>query len=191
MVENHVKNGCLYLIIVKDKNPCYLYEKATACKQVLNKNMKLIKEDMRLKIGGSIKSYFTIHTSYNTEEALLVLKPLNLDHFIQRPTFNNFKELFDYLNSKPLLKYVIQRSFYELEEPINYFKGKHDIDILVNDYYYFKALTGARSVNKKNMRENDNGYNIQSTIRIASIEVKFDIRFVGDNYIDSNWRKIC
>ena len=112
-----------------------------------------------------------------------------MDHFIQRPTFNNFKELFDYLNSKPLLKYVIQRSFYELEEPINYFKGKHDIDILVNDYYYFKALTGARSVNKKNMRENDNGYNIQSTIRIASIEVKFDIRFVGDNYIDSNWEK--
>ena len=68
--------------------------------------MKLIKEDMRLKIGGSIKSYSTIHTSYNTEEALLVLKPLKLDHFIKRPTFKNFKELFDMLNNNPLLKYI-------------------------------------------------------------------------------------
>ena len=151
--------------------------------------MKLIKEDMRLKIGGSIKSYFTIHTSYNTEEALMVLKPLNLNHFIQRPTFNNFKELFDYLNSKPLLKYVIQRSFREIEEEMKYWLSGKDVDILVNDYYYFKALTGARSINKKKMRENDNGYHIQSKIKIANIEVAFDIRFVGDNYVDSNWEK--
>ena len=37
------------------------------------------------------------------------------------------------------------------------------------------------------MRENDNGYIIQSKIKIAGVEVAFDIRFVGDNYIDSNW----
>ena len=186
---SRVKDGCLYLTIIKDKNPCYLYKQATSCKQVLNKNMKLLKEDMRLKIGGSINSYFTIHTSYNTEETLLVLKPLNLDHFVKRPTFKNFKELFDFLNSNPLLKYVVQRSFHEIEEPLNYFKAGHDIDILVNDYYYFKALTGARSVNKKRMRENDNGQIIQSTINIENTEVPFDIRFVGDDYVDSNWEK--
>jgi hypothetical protein len=189
--KSRVKNGCLYLVIIKDTNPCYSYEQASACKQVMNKNMKILKEDMRLKIGGSITSCFTIHTSYNTEETLLVLTPFRLDHIIKRPVFKDFNELFDMLNNKPLLKYVIQRSFHEIEEPLNYFKAGHDVDILVNDYYYFKALTGARCHGdnkiKKNMRENDNGFMIQSRINIGGIEIPFDIRFVGDNYVDSNW----
>ncbi len=188
--KSRVKNGCLYLVIIKDTNPCYSYEQASACKQVMNKNMKILKEDMRLKIGGSITSCFTIHTSYNTEEALLVLKPLRLDHIIKRPIFKNFNELFDMLNNKPLLKYVVQRSFHEIEQPMNYWLSGKDVDIVVNDYYYFKALTGARSCgNKRYMRENDNGYIIQSKINIADTEVAFDIRFVGDNYVDSNWEK--
>lgn len=186
--KSRVKNGCIYLIIIKDTNPCYLFEQASACKQVLNKNMKLLKEDMRLKIGGSKESCFTIHTSYNTEEALLVLEPLKLSHMVKRPVFKNFKELFDMLNNKPLLKYVVQRSFHEIEEPMNYWLSGKDVDIIVNDYYYFKALTGARSCgNKKIMRENDNKYNIQSKININGVEVAFDIRFVGDNYVDENW----
>ena len=187
--NSRVKNGCLYLTIIKDTNPCYLFEQASICKQVLNKNIKIIKQDMRLKIGGSINSFLTIHTSYNTEEALMVLKPLKLDHFVKRPTFKNFKELFDLLNSKSLLKYVVQRSFYEIEEPMKYWLSGKDVDIIVNDYYYFKALTGARSINKKIMRENDNGQGIQSKINIENIEVSFDIRFVGDDYVDSNWEK--
>ena len=138
--KSRVKNGCIYLIIIKDTNPCYLFEQASACKQVLNKNMKLLKEDMRLKIGGSKESCFTIHTSYNTEEALLVLEPLKLSHMVKRPVFKNFKELFDMLNNKPLLKYVVQRSFHEIEEPMNYWLSGKDVDIIVNDYYYFKSL---------------------------------------------------
>ena len=39
------------------------------------------------------------------------------------------------------------------------------------------------------MRENDNGFNIQSHINIGDIEIPFDIRYIGDNYIDSNWEK--
>ena len=47
------------------------------------------------------------------------------------------------------------------------------------------------------MRENDNGWNIQSRINIGGVEIKFDIRFVGDDYFDSNWeldmlnKRIC
>ena len=187
--ESRVKNKHIYLIIIEDLNPIYSYEKSTTCMQVLNKNMKFIKEDMRLKIGGSKTAYHSIHTSYNQEEALLVLKPLNLDHFIKRPNFKDFKDFFDFINSNEKLKYLVQRSFYEIEYPLEYFKNGHDIDILVNDYYYFKALTGARSVNSTKMRENDNGYNIQSKINIGGVEVPFDIRYVGDNYVDAVWEK--
>ena len=113
--NNRVKNNSIYLMVVEDSNPNYTYEKATKCWQVLNKNMKLIKEDLRTKIGGSSKNYGTIHTSYNVEETLLVLEPLNLIHLVKRPTFLNFKELFDLLNNDKQLKYTVMRSFFELE----------------------------------------------------------------------------
>ena len=186
---SRVKGGSIYIIIIKDTNPIYSYEKATACWQVLNKNMKSLKEDMRKEIGGSITNHGSIHTSYNTEEALLVLTPLKLTKYITRPSFSDFKDFFKHINKHSKLKYLIQRSFHEIEYDVNYFKGGKDVDILVNDYYYFKALTGARSRNKKNMRENDNGYFIKSTINIGNVEIPFDIRFVGDDYVDSNWEK--
>ncbi len=185
--KGRVKNGHLYLIVVKDNNPTYEWQSATSCKQVLNVNMKFIKEDMREKIGGSPNAYFSIHTSYNTEEALLVLEPLNLQYLIDRPTFDNFGELFDMLNSDDNLEYVVQRSFHELEHSPPFFKD--DVDILVNDYYYFKSITGARSLNKRKMRENDNGYHVRSTIQVGGTEVPFDIRFVGDDYVDSVWER--
>jgi hypothetical protein len=184
--ENRVRNNSIYIILVKDLNPEYSFEKASSCWQVLNKKMKIVKEFMRLKLGGSKTSYLTVHTSYNPEEVLLVLKPLNLTHLITRPTFPNFKDFFEHLNKQSKLKYVILRSFHELEYSPDYFKTG-DIDILVNDYFYFKSITGARSVDIRNMRENDNGYNIQSKIKIGGLEIAFDIRFVGDDYIDSNW----
>ena len=186
---SRVKSGKLYLIIIEDTKPIYLHEKATSCWQVLNKNMKIIKEDIRLKIGGKKNSYHTAHTSYNQEEALLVLKPLNLTKYVKRPIFSSFSDFFNHLNKHTKLKYLIQRSAHEIEYSPEFFKNSKDVDILVNDYYYFKALTGARSRNTKAMRENDNGGHIQSKISIGNIEVAFDIRFIGDNYIDSNWEK--
>ena len=131
---SRVINNHIYLFILEDKNPIYLYEKATSGYQVLNKNMKYIKEFLRLKIGGSIKSYNSLHTSYNIEEALLVLEPLNLIHFTERPVFKNFKEFFNYINKFNKLKYVIQRSFNEINYGPKYFFNNKDIDILVNNY---------------------------------------------------------
>lgn len=186
--KNRVKNNGIYLIIIKDNNPIYKYEKATSCWQVLNSNMKKLKENIRENVYGSKKNYMSVHTSYNSEESLLVLEPLKLTKYlIPRIKFNNFKELFETLNSYNKLKYLIQRS----EEDINLEpkKIKGDIDILVNDYYYFKSITGARSKNKIKMRERDDSYNIQSTININNIEIAFDIRYIGDDYIDSNWEK--
>lgn len=184
--KSRVVDSHIYLIVVKDKNPIYEWKRATSCDQVLNVNLKHIKEDMRIKIGGRRKAYRTIHTSYNLEETLLVLKPLNLDHLVKRPTFKNFTELFQMLNDDANLKYLVQRSFHELDNSPSFFKVK-DVDVLVNDYYYFKAITGARSVNLRHMRENDNGYHIQSKINVGGVEVPFDIRFVGDDFVDSKW----
>tara|TARA_Y100000992_G_scaffold302630_1_gene277796 strand:- start:1747 stop:2868 length:1122 start_codon:yes stop_codon:yes gene_type:complete len=185
-----VKNSTIHLFILQDTKPIYSFEKATTCWQVLNKTMKTLKEDMRLKIGGSLRSTGSIHGSYNPEEAFCVLKPLNLMKYTQRKTFQDFNDFFTHINKHNKLKYTILRSFQEIENLPEWFITKtNDIDILVNDYYYFKSLTGARSRNKFYMRERDNGYSIQSLISIGGVEIPFDIRFVGDNYVDSNWEK--
>ena len=134
---SRVKNGCIYIIIIEDNNPIYSYEKATSSLQVLNVNMKIMKEDMRLKIGESKTNYHSIHTSYNQEEALLVLTPLKLTKYVKRPIFVCFSDFFDYLNKHSKLKYLVQRSFHEINQSPSFFKNNKDIDILVNDYYYF------------------------------------------------------
>lgn len=182
---NHVKNNSIHLWIIRDMSPIYRWEQATACKQVLNANMKDHKERLRTILGGSKDAYHTAHTSYNVHEALLVLKPLGLDHLAPRPTFASFRELFQKLEMDPHLRYVVQRSFHELKNPPAWFGGK-DVDVLVNDYYHFKALTGARGHGKA-MRDNDNGYKIQNTVSIGGKEIAFDVRFVGDDYVDSRW----
>lgn len=186
--KSRVKGGSIYLIIIKDLNPTYLWEQATSCKQVLNTNMKYLKNEMRKNIGKGEQDYFSIHTSYNVEESLMVLKPLGLCHLVERKKFDSFKELFNLLNADKKLKYIIQRSFGQLANPPSTF-GYDDVDILVNDYYYFKAITGARSNNISAMRENDNGYWVQSNILVDNVEIRFDIRFLGDNYINSRWEK--
>lgn len=184
---NRVKNESIHLWVIRDESPVYRWEKATSCKQVLNANMKYHKERLRTLLGGSKSAYHTAHTSYNVHEALLVLKPLGLDHLSPRPTFNSFRELFQKLDADPHLKYVVQRSYHELRNPPSWFSGK-DVDILVNDYYHFKALTGARG-HGQNIRDNDNGHKIQNNIIIGGKKIAFDVRFVGDDYVDSRWEQ--
>lgn len=183
---NRVVGDAVYLCIVRDKKPVYRWARATACEQVLNVNMKTHKEALRKLLGGSIRAYHCAHTSYNVHEALQVLKPLKLDFAVKRPTFKSFSELFARLNSDLHLKYVVLRSFEEIKNPPQWFANR-DIDVLVSDYYHFKAITGARCINVKHMRDVDNGFRIQNKVIVAGVPVAFDVRFVGDNYVDSSW----
>ena len=58
--KSRVKGGCIYLIIIKDLNPTYHKEQTTSCKQVLNTNMKYLKNEMRKNIGKGEQDYFSI-----------------------------------------------------------------------------------------------------------------------------------
>lgn len=184
---NRVKGGAIFLCVVRDEKPVYKWARATACRQVLNVNMKRHKEALRKLLGGSVHAYHCAHGSYNTHEALQVLCPLKLDFVIKRPRFNSFGALFQCLNADPHLKYVVQRSFHEISNPPRWFLNGKDIDVLVSDYYHFKSITGARCVDAKFMRDIDNGFRIQNRILVAGVPVAFDVRFVGDDYVDSSW----
>lgn len=67
------------------------------------------------------------------------------------------------------------------------FAAPQDVDIFVNDYYLFKSVTGARAVNTDSMREQNSGEDVQSRISIGGKEIAFDVRFIGDGYVDGAW----
>ena len=49
---------------------------------------------------------------------------------------------------------IISYNLGRLWQKNNKFNKKKDIDLLVNDYYFFKSITGARSNNKRNKTKN-------------------------------------
>lgn len=187
--DNRVKGDEIYLIIVEDTSPTYQLSKATACIQVLNTNMQKIKNELRTELGGSSGAYFKAHSSYNMEESKLVLDIFNKSESVLTPrkSFTSLREYFNTLNSHPTLKYIVQRGQKDLASIDNY-RDTNDIDIVVNDYYLFKAITGAESNNKIYMRENDDGFYIQNNVLIEDIKVAIDVRYIGDNYYNFKWQ---
>ena len=186
---NKIINNSIRLIIIKDLNPIYSFTSSTTCMQVLNNNMKVLKNKLRQLIGGDNLNFRSVHTSYNVEESLLVLNPLKLNRFVYRETFKNFNHFFYKINNDLYLKYVILFDYNVINKKTELFENKYNIKFIVNDYYYFKSLIGARSTDKINMRENDNGYNVNNMIIINNKEININIRFIGDNYFDSIWQK--
>ena len=174
-------NGNPKVVVVKDLTPNYGVWKTPGAKQVLNTNIYGLKSELRNLANDGFKS---VHSSNNVEEAKLVLDPLNrkvADYTAPDPHFESVKDIFNLLHKHTCLKYVVLRSHEEIH------KGSisKDIDILVNDFFMFKAITGAQSNHPKEMREVDNGPNTQNVI---NGKWTFDVRYVGDGYYDSSWQ---
>ena len=145
-----------------------------------------------------------IHGSDNIQESYENLQTLTLykeripvcywEHW--RPSFASFADLFTVLNATPDLSYVVLRNFERLPADTEY--GKHnDLDILVNDYYLFKRITGALSYKHKRPKAHARGgpaveyggYKVAGKVSIGGREVSVDVRFVGDNYYPISWEK--
>ena len=166
------------VVVVRDPNPEYGAWKTAGANQVLNKNIYSLKTKMRSMTESGFKA---VHSSNNVEETMLVLEPLNRQYGPPPPEFKTIKDLFDSFDQHSCFRYVVLRS----HEEVNQGSISKDIDILVNDFYMFKAITGAKSNHKKTMREFDNGPNTQN---IIGGKWKFDVRYVGDGYYDTAWQ---
>lgn len=165
------------LIIFQDNNPKYNMKKTFTGNQVVNKNLYNIKSDIR----GDYSNYKVSHGSFNTEETREILKNLKREHFFKRNTFNNINELFNALEN---VNYVVDRSFDEVHLALN---SSKDIDVITDDYYKFKNIIGGVNDNSNSLEKN--GYNIQNIAIVNNKNVKFDIRYVGDNYYDNKWQE--
>jgi len=129
-----------------------------------------------------------ISPGHNWEDSCEILRVTRSDDsplMSARPDFQTFGSLFDALNAHPGFNYVVQRSKEEDWEKSNF--GK-DIDVLVNDFYLFKALMGGKSVNRGKSVEMG-GVGVQQRVKVMEKEKAFDVRFFGDDFIDEKWER--
>lgn len=89
--------------------------------------------------------------------------------------WSSLKELFDIMRHT---EYVVLRKHETL--PYDYLEGDHDIDILCGSLREMVLLTGAK---KRNIGISSYYIEVNGDI------VDFDIRFIGDSYLDSQWEK--
>ncbi len=102
--------------------------------------------------------------------------------------YKNKKDFFNKINNFKKLKYVVLR---------DQNSEKDDLDILTNDYYIFKRASDCHSYKKKNLRlignsgdpVEENGIKVSNYIRIKENIIHLDVRYVGDNYYDTNWQR--
>tara|TARA_R100000005_G_scaffold96462_1_gene83587 strand:- start:6883 stop:7923 length:1041 start_codon:yes stop_codon:yes gene_type:complete len=177
-----------HVFIIEDENPVYAIRDATRVTKPVNLNMYDLKHLLRQGRSGFL------HATDNLEEVhdnLEVLSHLMDDQSIYevwknwRPKFNGMVEFFDKLHSSDKLEYVIMRNFDHYPESVTV--DEHtDIDILVNDYFLFKSLSGGK--NRKKPAYEDGGFKVANLVQFADKEVTADTRFVGDDYYCKTWQ---
>ena len=107
-------------------------------------------QKLRKGRSGLIHGSDNILESYENLKVLTMYnKGVPLEYWnVWRPRFDSFKELFTTLNQASGLCYVLLRNYEEINDSIDY-SSISDIDILTNDYYLFKRITGAMSYKHK------------------------------------------
>jgi len=171
------------IITLRDNEPLYEHSDNGS---LFNSHTKTIHAALSEVIGGEQQKNIVVSTNWEETAELLGAGSTGDVEIIEqeRPKFQTFEDLFQKLNQHfPDFQYVIQRSWDEDWPSTDFVK---DIDILVSDFYFFKALSGARS-NSRNKSRELGGVHIQETVNIMGKEKAFDVRYIGDNFIDNQW----
>ncbi len=164
---------------------------------IVNTNTFDLKNSLRRGRTSFLHCSDTIQEAYDNLEALSFYK-----HNVPvcywekwRPSFSSYEDFFNVLNNEQELKYVVLRNFEEFPEKFDH--KSSDIDILVNDFYLFKRITGAVGYKHKLPKDHPSmgpayeygGYKVAAKVLIGGNEVTLDIRFIGDGYYDVEWGK--
>jgi hypothetical protein len=194
--------GRFSLIIVLDESPRYSERPTYKGTRLVNVNMFDAKMRYRELVGGGSKVHATDNVA-ETKQDLFLLVGENYDEYMEKNSKKNkkilkekelnrnlsgciqwdsFQQLFSFLNQTT--QYVVLRNFEGM--PHRYYEEGHgDIDILVdaNPSRVAQLMNAKRVFSKK--------YRVHHKVNINGETIRFDIRYVGDNYYDPNWsRKI-
>lgn len=162
--------GAFRYIVVRDNNPTYAYEDTSRGLERVNLNLFALKNLYRSWTGGGHK----VHTTNSPEEFHRDIKMLKLPG---HGGWSSLRELFAFLDS--MMPYVVLRNAESL--PDDFDPALHgDIDLLVPDAVQCAAILGAKKVFPE-------PYRVHYEVMVAGAPVRFDFRYVGDDYYCRAW----
>ena len=179
----------MIVFVVLDENPIYEFKQTSRQLKHFNRGLFELKHELRQGRGNYL------HATDNIEEThddLKIFSEVTGDSSIYdewnkwRPTFNNLTDYFEELNSREGLEYVVMRNFDNYPDKVHL--DEHaDIDILTNNYFLFKAISGGKA--RKGPMVEDGGYKVCNKVRINNVEIDVDVRHMGDNYYCTEWER--
>jgi hypothetical protein len=182
------------LVVVEDPEPRYAYrQNVSGYVELTNVHVAEAKAAARRLAGG-----YTVHSSNNLREffrdATLLLGPARLDQLLARdPHAAHPRETLDadlvgdsgWADLDELAgllrragEYVVLRNFEGLPEVL---ADDPEIDVLARDQTDFAALLGARPLDH-------DGTGARFGTTVGGVPVAFDVRWVGDGYLDVRWQ---
>lgn len=201
--ETRIGHGPFTLIVVEDEDPSY--EKRDTGRrgiQMVNTKMfdaKAVYRGWAEKLHNASDLVHATNTPLETSHDLTLLLGLNPDDYYSKlgkklwdgeikklntdlvgvNGWSDIHQLFYVLNSS--IDYVVLRNFESLPDtyPLAY---QEDIDLLVDNYKEACWIMNAKPVCKE-------PYRILNEVTIDGQEVRFDIRYVGDDYYHKQWEE--
>lgn len=186
--------GAFICVLFEDLHPLYQYRQTVSGSiELANVNVLDLKRDSRERCGG----YF-VHSSGSPDEffeqAALLFEANQLRDILEgqwrgdRKTlardlsgsqgWHDFAELFSVLRYSS--SYVVLRNFEFL--PDAFFENDKDVDILCANSIDLRLAANAT------VRDQVEGC-VKLNIKVAGVDVPFDVRRVGDDYYDANWQR--
>lgn len=185
--------GEFVLVVAEDPHPQYRYrQNVSGYVELTNVRVADIKRDARALAGG-----YRVHSSNNIREffrdATLILGPMRLDDLLRGEIgevkrrklqtdlvgdagWESFSELTQVLQRT--VEYVVLRNFEDLPSSL---ADDPEIDVLTRDALDFAAIVNGR----RHHPRMGAGYGA----RMGGRDVTFDIRWVGDGYLDARWQQ--
>lgn len=195
--EKHCGGGRFLLVTVLDDAPDYRLTETSRGHELVNVNMFDLKEKYRAMTGGGHKIHATNSAAETNHDITLLLGKNSADYLAALPEqrnpgiialnrdltgadgWQNLEEAFYLLNNTT--PYAVLRNYETL--PQEFDASKHgDIDILTANPHNAALLLNARKV----FREK---YRVHYQTTVAGRPVRWDIRFLGDDYYCHAWEK--
>ena len=192
--EQHCGNDTFTCAIVRDQNPLYKTRQTSKGIRVVNVNLFDAKKLYRSWTGGGHKIHATDDIEETRIQLMLLLKKKYDNYLILNETsviekeynedligckgWKSLEEVFDVLNMT--INYVILRNFENIQDEMDSLHP--DIDVLTDNKANAISILNAQKTFQKK-------YRVQYKVLIDNKNINFDLRFIGDDYYDSNWQK--
>ncbi|MCK8043306.1 hypothetical protein MSG37_00265 [Shewanella sp. 1CM18E] len=189
----HCGTGEFILLIVEDKEPIYSYRKTNDGEELVNKRVFDCKVKYREWTGNGHKIHATNSVEETSHNLALVFGVTYEEYYAKLPkTFkeesfkrdligtngwDNFPQLFNVLNNT--LEYCVLRNFEGFFD--NMTSEDHlDIDIMARNYEEAQLILNGRELYPFSKR-------VANEVIVSGERVNFDIRTIGDGYMDSEF----